>query len=34
MASQYPLWKYYPPRSRPPVWADAIIVAFFEAQTR
>jgi hypothetical protein len=27
-AERYPMWKYYPPRARPPGWVDGIIEAF------
>lgn len=28
MTSPYPLWKYYPPRLRPPSWAEEVVAAF------
>ena len=32
MATSYPFWKYYPPRSRRPDWADSVLAAFTAAQ--
>jgi len=28
----YPHWRYYPPRSAPPIWADELVQVFAEAQ--
>jgi hypothetical protein len=28
MPGDYPLWKYYPPRARPPEWVAPIVAAF------
>jgi hypothetical protein len=32
MAPSFPLWKYYPPRSRPPAWVQPVIAAFAAAK--
>jgi hypothetical protein len=28
VAASYPLWKYYPPRERPPTWVADVVAAF------
>jgi hypothetical protein len=28
MPSSFPLWKYYPPRCRPPAWVQPVVAAF------
>jgi hypothetical protein len=30
MSSPYPLWKFYPPRARPPEWVTKVVQAFEE----
>jgi hypothetical protein len=32
MAELYPVWKYYPPRQRPPDWVQQVVSAFAEVQ--
>ena len=32
MADPYPMWRYYPPRARPPGWASAVVGVFAAAQ--
>ena len=34
MPDPYPLWKYYPPRTRPPAWVGSVIAAFAGARDR
>jgi len=31
--SQYPRWRYYPPREEPPPWAHALVTVFAEVQS-
>jgi hypothetical protein len=32
MPNPYPLWKYYPPRERPPSWVLPVVAAFEQSQ--
>jgi hypothetical protein len=32
MPSSFPLWKYYPPRSRPPAWVQPVVTVFTGAK--